>query len=146
MQEPSLLCLLGLPAEKHPAWSQIFYQKEWSGSGCLIVPHSCLPANPGQQMSFQTTADLNPLSNYSRRAGGGSLGNSDWANKEWHHWHDYGNILEMVCGLICKANYEHQSTWDCTPHIYTFGKTFTWYKQHKSTIPIIQLPYNNSIV
>lgn len=33
-----------------------------------------MPANPGQEMSFQTTDDLEPLSNYSRRAeGGGGL-------------------------------------------------------------------------
>ncbi len=33
-----------------------------------------LPANPRQQMSFQTSADLEPLSNCSRRAEGGDRG------------------------------------------------------------------------
>lgn len=87
---------------KAPHGAKYFTNRSKSGGGCLIVHQGWLPGNPRQQMSFQTSADLEPLSNYSRRAEGEGPGKCDWANKGWHHWLHLGNMLQMVHWLYRK--------------------------------------------
>lgn len=57
-----------------PHGAKYFTNRTKSGSGCLIVHQGWLPANHMQPMSFQTTADLEPLSSFSRRAEGWGRG------------------------------------------------------------------------
>lgn len=61
-----------------------------------------MPANPGQQMSFQTTADLELLFNYSRRAEGWDKGIVIGQTKDDIIGMIFGNILEMVHWLYGK--------------------------------------------
>lgn len=79
-------------------------------SKCLIVHQGWLPSNPGEQMCFQTTADLDTLSNYSRRArwGGGGIG---WTKDD---------IISMILALnqewstCCMASSDSVELWPWT--------------------------------
>lgn len=93
-----------------PHGAKYFTNRIRSGSKCLIVHQGWLPSNPGEQMCFQSTADLDTLSNYSRRAkwGGGGIG---WTKDD---------IISMILALnqewstCCMASSDSVELWPWT--------------------------------
>lgn len=95
MQEQSLPYLVGLPAEKHPAWSQIFYQQDQKWGRMLNCAPELTASIPQAANVLSDHCWFGAIVQLQQEGRGMGQGNCDWVNKRWHHWHDFGNILEM---------------------------------------------------